>query len=87
MHSVNQLASASAIPGEGMIDDSRPTSDSRNKHGQTSSIGRGIETNSPAVAAWDAAQKIAQLGWLLCEGSLRLEKYESNVYLCSYQVQ
>jgi hypothetical protein len=87
MHAVNQLAGASAIPGEGMIDDGRPTSDFRNKHGPTSSVGRRIETNSPAVAAWDAAQEIAQLGWLLCEGSLRLEKYESNVYRCSHQVR
>jgi DNA-binding NtrC family response regulator len=86
MHAVNQLASASAIPGEGMIDDGRPTSDSRNKPGQTSSIGKGIETHSPAVAAWDAAQEIARLGWLLCEGSLRIEKYDFNIYLCPHNV-
>jgi DNA-binding NtrC family response regulator len=86
MHAVNQSASASAIPGEGMIDDGRPTSDSRNKPGQSSIIGKGIETHSPAPAAWDAAQEIAQLGWLLCEGSLRLEKYETNVHCCSHQV-
>jgi DNA-binding NtrC family response regulator len=87
MHAVNPLASASAIPREGMIDDGRPTSGSRNEPGQSSSIGRGIETNSPALAAWDAAQEIARLGWLLCEGSLRPEKYESHVYCCSHQVQ